>query len=349
MIAGEPIITKRVVAIKKLGQGAMGQVQLAYVRGKNPSTRIVVAKTPLIIGDPVQDANLRHLLRRENDAALFLGDHPNLVKGHGTAVDEETEEKCGLMEFVSGKSIEEQLTANSGRGLEVTVVENVLRGTCAGLQHMHEVGLVHRDVKPGNIMLDESGIVKLLDFGLAAPFVDTVTNGLIVGSPAYSSPEQLRGHELDGRSDIFSLGVSLVEMLTGRHPFVKDEDVVATMCNILLKDVPEEIMAQIPERLRGIITRMLAKDVDERYDSCNDIIRALGGTVEEDEICDANRDAVDSNLDGAAEQPSAVPARPFLLGFRLYFHGIISYLADLPKLFIQVLKFFGTRIRAIER
>jgi serine/threonine-protein kinase len=335
MIAGEPIITRRTprfITIQTLGRGAMGEVREVKVRGENSKT--FVAKAPLTEG-PVQDAQRCQMFWREKDIALFLdGDHPNLVRGRGVGIDEETGEKCALMELVPGKSIEEQLTANSGRGLEVSVVENVLRGACAGLQHMHEVGLVHRDVKPGNIMLDESGIVKLLDFGLAAPFVDTVTNGLIVGSPAYSSPEQLRGHELDGRSDIFSLGVSLVEMLTGRHPFVKDEDVVATMCNILLKDVPEEITAQIPERLRDIIARMLAKDVDARYNNCDAIIRDLDGPAE-------HLPATLATL--------ATPARPFFQVLQSYFRGVISQLAGIPKLFIQIMEFFGIRIRSVER
>jgi serine/threonine-protein kinase len=150
-----------------------------------------------------------------------------------------------------------------------------------GLQAIHDVGIVHRDLKPANIMRDEKGLVRLMDFGIAKAWEGTSDPGItdsghVVGSPEYMSPEQVRGLTLDARSDIYTLGIVIFELFTGRSPF-RAKTPSATMLRHLEEPPPLEGPAaeQIPAALIPVLRRALAKEPDERFGSCRELLAAL--------------------------------------------------------------------------
>jgi hypothetical protein len=147
-------------------------------------------------------------------------------------------------------------------------VLRIVRQTADALDYAHRMGIVHRDIKPSNILLDTSGRVKVADFGIAkvaGQSTELTVSGSVMGSPQYLSPEQIRGEELDGRSDIFSLGVLLYELLSRKRPF-EGETITTLVYQILHKEPPPiSDLRQIPERLEKLLRRMLAKDRDERF------------------------------------------------------------------------------------
>jgi serine/threonine protein kinase len=201
--------------IGELGRGAMGVVYHAT----DPAIgRSVAIKTIRIrdIHDTQQRAKLRERLFREARSAGVLS-HPNIV----TIYD--MDEVDGLayiaMAYVNGPTLEKILASQSP--LSGANMLRILRQTASGLDYAHGRGIVHRDIKPANIMTDEDGAVKITDFGIAK--ITAVSNmtetSTVVGTPNYMSPEQVQGHEIDGRSDQFSLAVIAYEILTGERPF----------------------------------------------------------------------------------------------------------------------------------
>jgi serine/threonine protein kinase/outer membrane biosynthesis protein TonB len=254
-----------------LGAGAMGEVYLA----EDPQIdRKLAIKTVRLVGRPSEiDERKKRLLREARAAGRLL--HPNIV----TLFD--AGEAEGLLflafEFVEGTDLAARLEAGQPR-LSLRDVMRVARQAADALDYAHNVGIVHRDIKPSNILLDRAGRVKVADFGIAkmaGQSTELTMAGSVMGSPQYLSPEQIRGEELDGRSDIFSLGVVLYELLSGKRPF--DGDTITTLVyQILHKDPPpvSELRA-VPPRLEELLRRMLAKDRDERVATAGEIAREL--------------------------------------------------------------------------
>ncbi|HEX6900336.1 MAG TPA: protein kinase [Thermoanaerobaculia bacterium] len=254
-----------------LGAGAMGEVYLA----EDPQIdRKLAIKTVRLVGRPAEiDERKKRLLREARAAGRLL--HPNIV----TLFD--AGEAEGLLflafEFVEGTDLAARLEAGQPR-LSLRDVLRAARQAADALDYAHGVGIVHRDIKPSNILLDRAGRVKVADFGIAkmaGQSTELTMAGSVMGSPQYLSPEQIRGEELDGRSDIFSLGVVLYELLSGKRPF--DGDTITTLVyQILHKDPPpvSELRA-VPPRLEALLYRMLAKDRDERIATAGEIAREL--------------------------------------------------------------------------
>ncbi|MRR39430.1 serine/threonine protein kinase, partial [bacterium] len=206
---------------KRLGAGGMGEVYLAEDTKLGRAVALKVMSAEL-----ARDPNQRGRFRAEARAALGFT-HPNICIIH--EIGETSDHRPFLaMEFVDGRSLDVLLQHS-----RFSIRETVALGAAVAeaLQAAHERGLVHRDIKPGNLMLDRRGQVKVMDFGLAkwvagterSPLVPSFAHtrtGMVIGTPQYMSPEQARGHTLDARSDIFSLGVVLYEMLVGQRPFL---------------------------------------------------------------------------------------------------------------------------------
>ncbi|HXM78849.1 MAG TPA: protein kinase, partial [Thermoanaerobaculia bacterium] len=254
-----------------LGEGAMGVVYL----GHDPQIeRPVAIKTlrPPGIGTAASDVESRFLKEAKLAGRL---QHPNVVTIY------EAGEDAGLlyiaMEYVDGESLTRYLASRQTLTLRERV--EVVREVALALQHAHERGVLHRDVKPGNILLTRDRRVKVADFGigkLLSGTQDLTRTGQMVGSPAYMSPEQIRGEKLDGRSDFFSLGVVFYELLTGTRPFPGDS-ITALVYQILHTEPldPLAIRADLPPSTSELFVRLLAKSPERRPADAAEFLREV--------------------------------------------------------------------------
>jgi serine/threonine protein kinase len=262
----------------KLGEGGMGVVYKARDVHLN---RTVAAK--VLPPEKVADSGRRDRFVREARAASALN-HPNIV----TIYDIRSEEGVDfiVMEFVEGRTLDEAIPP---KGMRVGDALKCAVQIADALARAHGAGILHRDIKPSNVMLTGEGRVKILDFGLAkllepaesSPDAATMTRplteeGVVVGTAAYMSPEQAEGRSLDARSDVFSFGAVLYEMVTGRKPFTGDSR-IAVLSKILNAEPlpPHELAAAIPPDLEKTILRCLRKDPARRYQTMADLKVAL--------------------------------------------------------------------------
>lgn len=262
--------------LKKIGAGGMGEVFLAEdLRLKR---KIALKILPVAIS---QNKNHLHRFEQEAFAASALN-HPNILTVHEFGNENGT--NFIATEFVEGKTLRERIIGGNHLSLSETL-EIVLQ-IAAALVAAHEAGIIHRDIKPENIMIRADGLVKVLDFGLAKltlkknEFISAenttqinTTQGMIMGTAAYMSPEQARGKKNDTRSDIFSFGIVFYEMLTGRRAFT-GETTLESISSIL-KDEPQpirQVFPDIPPDIERIVNKTLRKDPEERYQTAKDLL-----------------------------------------------------------------------------
>ncbi len=255
--------------VEKIGAGGMGEVYLAEDTELNRKVALKFLSPHLY-----QDADCRARFKREAQAAAKLN-HPNIVTIH--EVSEFNGRPFFAMEHVEGQSLRELIKAKE---LPIERVIELAIQICEGLHKAHQSGIVHRDVKPANILIDADGRAKILDFGLAfVAGTDHLTKaGSTLGTVGYMSPEQVRGEIVDHRADIFSLGVVLYELITERQPFKGDND-IATLRNITDQEPEplERYKAGVPDGLQGILAKALAKDKNLRYQHVDDLLVDLKG------------------------------------------------------------------------
>jgi serine/threonine protein kinase len=256
--------------VAEIGRGAMGIVYKA----KDPMLERTVAIKTINMGMDKDGAEMYEKRFYQEARAAGGLNHTNIVTVYDIG---KTENACYMaMEYIEGPELRTLLLP--GKPLAVPRALSIAAQVAEGLAYAHERGVVHRDIKPANIMVPESGPVKITDFGIArmrSSNVQTQT-GMMMGSPKYMSPEQVIGKRADHRSDIFSLGVILYEMLTGAAPF-SGESVNAVMYQIVnfVPPAPSAINPAAPAALDMIIGRMLAKALDERFQSAAEIARGL--------------------------------------------------------------------------
>lgn len=242
--------------------------------------RIVAIK--ILHGHLAQDKDFIVRFEREAKAAANL-QHENIVNIIDFGRDEEV--YFIAMEYVEGKSLKEIL--NQIKFVPQEVALSIAIEISKGLDYAHQKGIVHRDVKPANILIGNDGTVKIADFGLAqAQDLTSITvTGSIVGTPAYMSPEQAAGKKVDIRSDIFSLGVVIYEMLTGIKPF-RGDNYSSVIHEILTIAPPKPVEANplVSKEISSIIERMLEKDPDKRYQQCNDVISEISNYLRRNRI-----------------------------------------------------------------
>ena len=262
--------------IKKLGAGGMGEVYLAQDTKLDRKVAIKVLQP-----DSLADENLKKRLLREAQAAAKL-DHPNICAIYD--VNEADSFTFIVMQYIEGESLAEMMER---KPIGLTTVLALAEQAAEGLAEAHEHGIVHRDIKPQNIMIGPRGQLKILDFGLAKMRSESVDHeaatatllsrpGHVIGTMPYMSPEQVQGEPLDASSDVFSLGVTLYEVLAGKHPF-KDKSSAATMSRILRDDpIPtEQFQAQVSPELETLLRKMLSKDKTARYQSAQELLTDL--------------------------------------------------------------------------
>jgi serine/threonine-protein kinase len=257
----------------EIGRGGMGVV----LRGLDPAIGRSVAIKVIHLqefSDPKDREILRARLFREAQAAGILS-HPGIVTVY--YVGEEGENAFIAMEYVNGPTLEKVLSAPQPPGRDV--LRRVFWQTAAALDYAHSKGIVHRDIKPANIMLDESGTVKICDFGIAKGLAEQTAltqAGTAVGSPFYMSPEQIRGGGLDGRADQYSLGVVAYQALTGKRPFQSEQ--IQSLFFHIMNEPPlpaYQVNSALGPEVSAVLQKALAKDAPSRYASCTEFVRAL--------------------------------------------------------------------------
>jgi predicted Ser/Thr protein kinase len=257
--------------VGELGKGAMGVVYKA----QDPTVgRCVAIKTLRL---DLHGTDAEEMLARFKNEARTAGvlNHPNIITIYDAG------EQDGMfyiaMEYMEGQTLQQLL--KGGKRLPVEHAIDIVRQVCAGLDYAHSRGIVHRDIKPANIMITADGTVKIMDFGIAKGGGTSMTSaGHVVGTPNYMAPEQVKGKPLDGRSDLFSAGVVLYEMLTGERPFAGEN--ITTIIYKIVNDVPADPRERDHTTHPGIsavVMKALSKDPDGRFATGADFARAVQG------------------------------------------------------------------------
>src|SRR5258706_13363829 len=249
--------------LAELGRGAMGVVYKA----RDPKiNRVVAVKTVSLAGQPPEEElEYRERFVREAEAAGRLS-HPGIVTIFDVGEEPETRAPYIVMEYVSGPSLEKMLSGEN-RTLPLETALQLTLELAEALDCAHGQGVVHRDLKPANILITEDGHAKIADFGIAQVNVDHLTgHGEVWGTPAFMSPEQLNDEPVDGRSDLFSLGVILYMLLTGHRPFQGNSPLTISLRVVSHEPVPAIAFdPDLPLGIDYVLERALAKNPVERY------------------------------------------------------------------------------------
>lgn len=271
----EPEKFGRYVIKGELGRGGMATVFHAYDPRFERDVAIKVLPHAFL-----HDPQFRVRFDREAKTVALL-EHPAIVPVYDFG--EESEQPYIVMRYMSGGSLKERIEKGS---LSTSEAAKIISRLAPALDVAHAKGIIHRDLKPGNILFDQYGNAFLSDFGIArlaqSSSVATLTQGAILGTPAYMSPEQIHGDkEIDGRSDIYALGVILYEMLTGSQPYRSDTPGKIMMMHVM-EEVPHirSIITDISPKVDEIIGKAMAKDPDVRYRTAAEMSAALDGTME---------------------------------------------------------------------
>jgi len=269
-----PTVTKagRYEIVGELGRGAMGVVYKAT----DPVIGRTVAVKTIRLSEEGTGLSRPELLTRFQTEARAAGllTHPNIV------VVFDAGEEDGLyyitMELVEGKSLQAML--DGGHAFPLPRTLRIMEQTCSALQFAHERNVIHRDIKPANLMLTADDTVKVTDFGTAKilQFGTVQQTAHVMGTPSYMSPEQVKGRAVDGRSDIFSLGVMLYEMVTGEKPF-PGQNITTVIYKIVNEEPvpPRQINPSIHPGISAVVMKALEKDPDQRYQSCREMLEEL--------------------------------------------------------------------------
>ncbi len=252
--------------VAELGRGGMGVVYKGYESSLNRYVAIKVLAESL-----AHDESVKERFLREARSMASLND-PHIIQIY--FIGEHEGQTFFVMEFVEGESLG-SLLKRDGK-LRPEQAARVIYQTAMGLASAHDKGVIHRDIKPGNLMVTSRGAIKIADFGIALVTQDfskkLTSTGEFVGTPGYLSPEVCLGKPVDSRSDIFSLGIVLFEMLTGRMPFT-DESPLGLMLEVVRAEIPDvrQLNSDVDAELSRILSRMIAKDPNERYNNCHEL------------------------------------------------------------------------------
>ncbi len=286
---------------QRIGGGGMAIVYKAQDRLLNRPVAVKVLRAQF-----GQDEDFIHRFRREAQSAARLS-HPNIVNVYD--VGEEDDTYYIVMEYVDGVTLK-QLISEKGP-LDVREAVDYAIQICDGLDHAHQNQIVHRDIKPHNILISRNGRVKVTDFGIArAVTSSTITHtGSVIGSVHYFSPEQAKGGMIGEKSDIYSLGIVLYEMLTGKLPFSGDSPITVALKH-LQEDFPRprELYSSIPQSLENVIMRALAKDPKERYDSVREMEQDLKTVLSPERLDEAPLASWSQKVNDDEEPTRIVPS-----------------------------------------
>jgi serine/threonine-protein kinase len=275
----------RYTLLEPLGQGGMGTVYRAHdpVIGRHVAIKLITIRPDL---DQEEARQYRERFLREAQAAGALV-HPSIVAVHDIGMDPATMSPYIVMEHVPGQDLKKVIRSQAPLPSDEAI--RIVMQVAAALDYAHRRGIVHRDIKPANVLLSEGGQVKITDFGVARlPGSDLTRSDQFVGSPGFMSPEQLKGAAVDGRSDLFALGVILYQLLTGKSPFDGD-----TVSEVLYKistqpvDPPSEVLADVSPDFDPILEKALRKEPVVRFQTGREMIDALMAVAGPDVVAPA--------------------------------------------------------------
>lgn len=261
------ILDDRYEIIELIGSGGMANVYKALCHRLNRYDAVKIMRD-----ETAANTELRRRFRAESQAVAMLS-HPNIVSVYDVSHSDDVE--YIVMELIDGITLKQYLQKKSV--LDPSEVLDFTIQTAKALEHAHSKGIIHRDIKPQNIMLLKDGMIKVADFGIAS-LKNTIeeNNGETVGSVHYIAPEQARGEAPDARSDIYSLGIVMYEMLTGKLPYVGNSDVEVAVKHMNTDPVtPRDIVPSIPEELERICLKAMNSNIDERYQSASEMLADL--------------------------------------------------------------------------
>lgn len=261
------ILDDRYEIIELIGSGGMANVYKALCHRLNRYDAVKIMRD-----ETAANTELRRRFRAESQAVAMLS-HPNIVSVYDVSHSDDVE--YIVMELIDGITLKQYLQKKSV--LDPSEVLDFIIQTAKALEHAHSKGIIHRDIKPQNIMLLKDGMIKVADFGIAS-LENTIeeNNGETVGSVHYIAPEQARGEAPDARSDIYSLGIVMYEMLTGKLPYVGNSDVEVAVKHMNTDPVtPRDIVPSIPEELERICLKAMNSNIDERYQSASEMLADL--------------------------------------------------------------------------
>ncbi|GEL47000.1 protein kinase [Cellulomonas hominis] len=268
---GSRILAGRYEVGELIGRGGMAEVHIGHDTRLGRTVAIKILRSDL-----ARDPSFQARFRREAQAAAALN-HPAIVAVYDTGEDVYTEPTGAVahvpfivMEYVEGHTVRDIL--RDGQAVPIEEAIEITAGVLSALEYSHHAGIVHRDIKPANVMLTPTGAVKVMDFGIARAVADSAATmtqtQAVIGTAQYLSPEQARGETVDARSDLYSAGCLLFELLTGRPPFVGDSPVAVAYQHVReIAPAPSSVASDVPEVLDRITAKALAKERDARYSS----------------------------------------------------------------------------------
>lgn len=266
---GSRILAGRYQVGELIGRGGMAEVHIGHDTRLGRTVAIKILRSDL-----ARDPSFQARFRREAQSAAALN-HPAIVAVYDTGEDVFTEPTGTVahvpfivMEYVEGHTVRDIL--RDGSAVPIDEAVEITAGVLSALEYSHHAGIVHRDIKPANVMITPTGAVKVMDFGIARAVADSAATmtqtQAVIGTAQYLSPEQARGEQVDARSDLYSTGCLLFELLTGRPPFVGDSPVAVAYQHVReIPPVPSTIASDVPEALDRITLKALAKERDSRY------------------------------------------------------------------------------------
>jgi len=285
---GSRILAGRYEVGELIGRGGMAEVHIGHDARLGRTVAIKILRSDL-----ARDPSFQARFRREAQAAAGLN-HPSIVAVYDTGEDVYTEPTGAtahvpfiVMEYVEGHTVRDIL--RDGQAVPIEEAIEITAGVLSALEYSHHAGIVHRDIKPANVMLTPTGAVKVMDFGIARAVADSAATmtqtQAVIGTAQYLSPEQARGETVDARSDLYSAGCLLFELLTGRPPFIGDSPVAVAYQHVReIAPAPSSVASDVPEVLDRICAKALAKERDARYSSAAEFradleAAARGGAV----------------------------------------------------------------------
>lgn len=253
--------------IEEIGRGAMGIVYKALDPDINREVAIKTIRFDMLSDGSEKEEMMRRFIREAQ--AVGKLEHSNIITIYN--VGREGDSTYIVMQYIEGKSLQEILS--SGKKYASVEIVKLITCLCSALGYAHKRGVVHRDIKPANILIDNDGNPFLVDFGVALIEMSTMTlSGTIAGTPSYMAPEQVMGKKVTSQADIFSLGVILYELLTGKRPFAGEH--ITTVVYKIINEKPSPLSKanrDIPEIFERVVTKALAKDPVNRYKNCLDM------------------------------------------------------------------------------
>ncbi|KRD43486.1 serine/threonine protein kinase [Cellulomonas sp. Root930] len=280
---GSRILAGRYEVGELIGRGGMAEVHIGHDTRLGRTVAIKILRSDL-----ARDPSFQNRFRREAQSAAALN-HPAIVSVYDTGEDVFTEPTGVVahvpfivMEYVEGHTVRDIL--RDGHAVPIEEAVEITAGVLSALEYSHHAGIVHRDIKPANVMLTPTGAVKVMDFGIARAMADSAATmtqtQAVIGTAQYLSPEQARGETVDARSDLYSTGCLLFELLTGRPPFIGDSPVAVAYQHVReAAPVPSTFASDVPDTLDRITLKALAKERDARYSSAAEFRSDLEAAV----------------------------------------------------------------------